>query len=115
MPIGLIDAPEFASTKLTLQEGERLMLYSDGITECPGTTEDHMLDEDGLSTLVRPLMSKRGPKFVDALVEGLGSFAGSTEFPDDLSAVLIERLTKDDAAKTTDRHHSQPIPSPQVG
>ena len=109
MPIGLIDAPEFASTSLTLKDGQRLMLYSDGLTECPGQSESDMLDEEGLSALVAPLKQKHGPVFVEALVKGLATYAGTTEFPDDLSAVLIERSIKDGASETSGRHRSRPV------
>lgn len=115
MPIGLIDNPEFASTSFTLQEGERLLLYSDGITECSGISEDEMLDEAGLVRLVTPLANMQGPHYVSALVEGLAAFAGNNDFQDDLSAVLIERVTKDSVLKTSGRHRSQPTLSPPQG
>ena len=115
MPIGLVDAPEFSSTSLTLREGERLLLYSDGVTECPGLGEDDMLDEDGLASLANPLALKHGPEYVKALVDGLADYAGNADFPDDLSAVMIERFTKDAGSKTSDRRRSRPIPPLRQG
>lgn len=90
-PIGLIDEGVFDSVAFDLAPGDRLMLYSDGITECPDP-EDRLLDDAGLEAIMTRHMHIRGPGFVAATVEALVEFRGSADFPDDLSAVLIERV-----------------------
>ena len=44
MPIGLVDDVEFSNFEIELNPGDKLMLYSDGITKCPDA-EDNLLDE----------------------------------------------------------------------
>lgn len=89
-PIGLVDDPEFASATLTLGPGDRLMMYSDGITECPDTG-GNLLDEDGLATVLAGLSHMRGPDLVGAILAALGQHSGGEDFPDDLSALIVER------------------------
>ena len=91
-PIGLLDTGEFAKTTVQLNAGDRLLLYSDGITECPDENEV-LLDEDGFAALLQQHASKKGPALVDAVVSSLTEYCGEDgEFPDDLSAAVIERL-----------------------
>ena len=90
MPIGLVDDVEFSSFEIGLNPGDKLMLYSDGITKCPDA-EDNLLDEEGLIEILERTPGSSGPEALSSLVASLYTFAGGQEFPDDLSAVLIER------------------------
>lgn len=90
-PIGLLDECEYAKATVDLAPGDRLMLYSDGITECPDQN-DVLLDEDGFAEILETHRDKQGPDLVDAVVDALIAYAGKNDFPDDLSAALIERL-----------------------
>ncbi|MGI9391291.1 MAG: PP2C family protein-serine/threonine phosphatase [Boseongicola sp.] len=92
MPIGLIPDAEFSSFVVQLAPGDRLLLYSDGITECPTTGVD-MLGEEGLNNILQAYARIRGPSFLEQLVADLRKQSGLTEFPDDLSGILIERDT----------------------
>jgi len=93
MPIGLIPKAEFSSFQIMLEVGDRLLLHSDGITECPIGSDDEFLEEEGLEALLLDVFDKRGPQFIEALREGLSQISGLTDFPDDLSAILLERTT----------------------
>ena len=90
MPIGLIEDAEYSAFEIFLAPGDRLLLYSDGFTECP-IGPDRQLEEDGLEELLLSLSNKKTTDLLDALVNGLSARSGLREFPDDLSAVLIER------------------------
>lgn len=90
MPIGLVDDAEFSTTELILSPGDRMLFYSDGITECPDP-EGTILDEAGLKEMLSATGAQSGPQCLSALVASLERFAGTVDFPDDLSAVLIEK------------------------
>lgn len=92
MPIGLIPDAEFNSFSINLAPGDRLLFYSDGITECP-THGASMLGENGLKDILQASAQVRGPSLIQRLMVELRQQSGLTDFPDDLSGVLIERDT----------------------
>lgn len=88
-PVGLLSGVGFDKFELTLARGDRILILSDGVTECPGP-DGEMLDEDGLMVLMQDLSTTRGPAFLEALIWRLTEFNGSADFPDDVSAILFE-------------------------
>ncbi len=89
MPIGLLEDAVFDSFTFTLAPGDRLLMYSDGVTECQGIgTGD--LGEDGLESLLRQTANDQGDALLDNLVTALQHFAGRTEFDDDVSLVAFD-------------------------
>ena len=88
-PVGLLAGTSFEKFEVTLNRGDRILILSDGVTECPGPN-DTMLDEDGLTALMQDLAQTRGPAFLEALIWRLTEFKGGDDFPDDVSAILFE-------------------------
>ncbi|APX13956.1 fused response regulator/phosphatase [Tateyamaria omphalii] len=88
-PVGLMSGISFTQFETQLHPGDRLLLLSDGVTECPGVDGD-MLEEAGLADLMQDLAQVSGPAFFEALIWRLTEFAGETTFPDDVSGVLFE-------------------------
>ena len=88
-PVGLLPDVEFAEFEAQLRPGDRLLLLSDGVTECP-TVDGHLLDEHGLELMMRDLASVNGQAFFDSLLWKLDAHAGARSFPDDVSGILFE-------------------------
>ena len=88
-PVGLLAGTSFEKFEVTLNRGDRILILSDGVTECPGPN-DTMLDEDGLTALMHDLAQTCGPAFLEALIWRLTEFKGGDDFPDDVSAILFE-------------------------
>jgi sigma-B regulation protein RsbU (phosphoserine phosphatase) len=89
LPIGLLEEAEYSSFEAELRPGDRLFLYSDGITECANAAGDEF-GESGLSDLFTELRKLRGLSFLDALKWGLAQWSGRDEFGDDISGALLE-------------------------
>lgn len=89
MPIGLLDDARFETVEVQLRPGDRLLIHTDGLTECPGP-HGVELGEDGLERLIRANWNRIGVEFLESLADELRSFAGSDVFPDDASALLID-------------------------
>ncbi|SHJ85624.1 sigma-B regulation protein RsbU (phosphoserine phosphatase) [Shimia gijangensis] len=89
LPVGLISGAEFTPFETTLGPGDRLLILSDGVTECPNETGE-MLGEDGLADMVSSLARQSVDTLLEELIWRLGEFAGGSGFPDDVSGVLFE-------------------------
>lgn len=91
MPIGLIDQADYSVTEFTLNPGDRLVLVSDGITECPGP-DGSDLGAEGLLGLLAKNSSLNSTDLLEALIWDLAAYSGTDEFPDDVSGVIFDYL-----------------------
>lgn len=91
MPVGLIATAHYEETTCTLAPGDRLLLLSDGVSEC---TDQHgkMLGENGLHQwLAGHLHQQQGRRLLDMMLAKLRRFTAGNAFPDDVSGILLER------------------------
>jgi len=88
-PVGLMSGISFTQFETQLYPGDRILLLSDGVTECPNPNGG-MLQESGLEDMLRDLSDVAGPALFEALLWRLTDFAGEATFPDDISGILFE-------------------------
>lgn len=91
LPVALIEAAEYRATGFRLAPGERMLIYSDGLTECP-LAAGGMLGEAGLAALLHRHRDLDGPELLATLDHEL-RLASARDLPDDLSAALLEYRT----------------------
>lgn len=89
LPVGLIGDASFEEVSFALSPGDRLLIYSDGLTEC-AAPDGTLLDEGGLARLMTDLRQTRGPAFLESLMWKLADHAQDGDFQDDVSAILLE-------------------------
>jgi phosphoserine phosphatase RsbU/P len=90
LPLGLIHGTEYEQTAVQLAEGDLLVLYTDGITECAdGAAKE--LGYEGLLNLLRRIPVEPSIETADALVAAVERFRGSTPCLDDQSIVVLQR------------------------
>ncbi len=91
MPIGLIDNADYALTEFRLHPGDRLVIVSDGVTECPDPAEEE-LGTDGFLRLLVKNADLPSPALLEALIWDLGQYSGRDEFPEDVSGLIFTYL-----------------------
>lgn len=89
MPIGLFDGAEYEQISGQLAPGDRLVLTSDGLTECPNPDGEE-LGGDGLFALLAANAALPSADLLEALVWDLSKHSGGLEFPDDVSALIFD-------------------------
>lgn len=101
LPVGLIPDAHYDTTVAQLEPGDRFIILSDGVTECPNAS-GQMLDDDGVARVLHDLYSVRGAQFFDALSTHLEEYAGGVDFPDDVSGICFDyqgRIAKNRSRK----------------
>lgn len=89
LPVGLIQKARYERITLRLAPGDRLLLASDGITECPDPDGEE-LGQDGLVRLLSRSHRLPSPELLETLLWDLATHAGDETFPDDVSALMFD-------------------------
>ena len=89
--LGMLEGSTYEVGQATLQPGDMLVLYSDGITEAedPGGTA---FEEAGLERVLDRLPDATAPDVAAAVVRAVERHAQDTRFADDLTLVVARRL-----------------------
>lgn len=88
-PAGLLDGVEFAVTELTLEPGDRLCLFSDGITEAMDG-EGALFGIDRLrAALAKAPAAADSEAVLDHVLARVAAFTGDAEKSDDLTLMVL--------------------------
>ncbi|MEO8191016.1 MAG: PP2C family protein-serine/threonine phosphatase [Acidobacteriota bacterium] len=88
--IGRFPRGEYAETLLTFSAGDRLLLYTDGVTESRNPTGG-FLGEDGLLALMAAGRGLPAAEFLDDMIRRLREWTGGAGFDDDITMVVLDR------------------------
>ncbi len=91
LPVGLLRNAEFSESEITLAVGDRLFLYSDGITEATNA-DGEMFTSNRLADLLVDNRSLSIVEILDLIQEAVAAFRGSEGVTDDMSLLAIERV-----------------------
>ncbi|WP_371808573.1 PP2C family protein-serine/threonine phosphatase [Ruegeria sp. HKCCD7221] len=91
LPIGLLPDVPFQRIETYLNPGDRLLLYSDGFTECT-MADGQLLEEEGLRQMaIKCTKGAAGSDFLDNIFRDLTqAMAPGSSMDDDVSAVFFE-------------------------
>ena len=90
VPLGLIAGTDYEQTAVRLADGDLLILYTDGVTECTNETATE-LGSEGLLELVRNLAVEPSMATGQALLAAVDAFRGSAPCLDDQSVVVLRK------------------------
>ena len=88
-PVGLLEEARFDLIEDRLAPGDRLLLISDGVTECTDAQGD-MLGEDGLIRMLDELRGVEGSSLLESIVWTLAQRRSERNFDDDVSGIVLE-------------------------
>lgn len=90
VPVGLLPDVRFEQMEFRMQPGDRLLLYSDGLTECQ-VDQGEMLEEAGLVDMLQSSTHIAGREMLDDVFWRLTErMTPETGMSDDVSALLFE-------------------------
>lgn len=84
---------KYISDTVSLQEGDRILLYTDGITEAR-SNDNKEYGYDRLLQFYKMNVDKRPQEFVDKLINDVQKFCGSRSANDDQSVLCIDFIHK---------------------
>jgi sigma-B regulation protein RsbU (phosphoserine phosphatase) len=86
---GMFDFADYHTDQVQLQPGDRVFLYSDGITEAEDQQENQY-SEAGLKQLVLTLSNEPSGTQTDTIVTRVSAWSGAMQFDDDISLLALE-------------------------
>ncbi len=87
--IGISDDTEYEEKKITVSSGDRLFLYTDGITEAKNR-EGEDFGEIRLARFIKDNNDITGKEFCDTLLQIINKYTDGTEINDDIAFLNIE-------------------------
>jgi sigma-B regulation protein RsbU (phosphoserine phosphatase) len=91
MPVGLVEEAEFQSETRQLEPGDKLVVYSDGVTEAANPAGDFFGKKRLREIVVAHAASDCGTLH-DAILEGVTAFISTAAQADDITLLVLEYL-----------------------
>ena len=89
--MGMMSHVEFEEEKIRLDSGDRLFLYSDGITECVNS-KGELFSEQRLMRFLEEGQNDSLDELMRNLKGCLRQWGASDEFEDDITLLAMERI-----------------------
>lgn len=87
-PLGLFEDADFVEERCSLRPGDKLVMYSDGISEARNA-EGEQLGERRLERAAAQLAGERTVEFFNALLAAVRDFVGDEPFHDDVTLLAL--------------------------
>lgn len=88
--VGFLGSQKYTEATLTLEEGETLFIYSDGVTEAMNAAHDQF-EEERLEALLGELGSTPAREIVQRVRKAVRTHAGSAPQNDDITMLVVRR------------------------
>jgi serine phosphatase RsbU (regulator of sigma subunit) len=98
-PVGMVHVASYETLEADFGPGDRILVYSDGLVEAENAA-DEQFSEARLRQFVREQAKNPTPIILDGLDQALRKWRGSETLADDLSVLMLERLSE----RTIDAH-----------
>jgi serine phosphatase RsbU (regulator of sigma subunit) len=96
--LGVLDGAQFDEGELTLRSGDRVVLYTDGISEAANGSAE-MYGEDRLCALVESLpRDLNAQEIIQRIVQDVRGFLNGADAGDDMTLVVLRVVEKSESA-----------------
>jgi serine phosphatase RsbU (regulator of sigma subunit) len=89
MPVGLMEGAEFTMESLQLSPGDRVVIYSDGVSEAQNQTSE-FFGKKRLKEILTKHAAESCSAIHDAIQEGVAAFTEGAPQSDDITVVVLE-------------------------
>jgi serine phosphatase RsbU (regulator of sigma subunit) len=89
MPVGLVEIAEFPSDSRKLSPGDKVVIYSDGVTEAQNAAGD-FFGKQRLRDIVQARAADSSAAMHDAIQEGVAAFTEGAAQSDDITVLVLE-------------------------
>lgn len=89
--VGVFDDFEYTGSQLTLNPGDALVMYTDGVTEA-FNDQKKMFGEAGLEKTLRSVPGAGGQEINEAILEDLEDFVAGYPQSDDITMLILKRI-----------------------
>ncbi|MBI2688753.1 MAG: serine/threonine-protein phosphatase [Acidobacteria bacterium] len=89
LPLGVLATTRYDQARVPVESGDRIVLYSDGVTECP-SGGDEMLDTAGLAAWLAEAGEASPEELKRSVVKKLKEQAGEDLLHDDCTMIVLE-------------------------
>jgi sigma-B regulation protein RsbU (phosphoserine phosphatase) len=89
IPLGSMPGLDYGHDKTIIKQGEKIFLYTDGISEAVNTV-DELFGEDRLSNILSDCMGLKPKEISNRIVSEIETFANGAEQADDITMLILE-------------------------
>jgi sigma-B regulation protein RsbU (phosphoserine phosphatase) len=89
MPVGMLEEAQFQVVQMQLESGDKLVIYSDGLTEAENAAGE-FFDTERLRTCLRDNASLGAGELHKVLLSTLDAFVEGGVIRDDITALVLE-------------------------
>jgi serine phosphatase RsbU (regulator of sigma subunit) len=89
--LGIMPMVVYQEARMTLNPGDSLVLFTDGVTEAADPSDDEY-GEERLAALVGSMKDRRSDEIVEAIHNAVASFTQGAPAADDITVVVARRL-----------------------
>ena len=89
--VGVFDGLEYQEDTLQLEQGDTLVMFTDGVTEATDAAYQEF-DTERLDSILRQQAGADCQQIVEAIKTGIKEFVGDAEQSDDITMLVVKRL-----------------------
>jgi serine phosphatase RsbU (regulator of sigma subunit) len=96
MLLGAFPNIQLEERRIELAPGDFVVFFTDGLTEARRLQDDQMFGQEGLVSALSELQAHSAAEVLKTTIKAVKNFSGDAPPADDLTLLVIKRLTEDD-------------------